>query len=96
MLAFRSYTIGFTGRENAILQASTVVDNWAFSLVDSVSVSELSVNWCERTLTSPRIVLRRDRNCIDAVEKVCEKFWNKNSLCLTMPNVNSLPLIYPR
>ena len=49
MLAFRSYTIGFTGRENAILQASTIVDNWAFSLVDS-----------PRLLTSQYISFGRD------------------------------------
>ena len=34
LLNFRSYTIDFTGRENAILQASIILDNWAFSLED--------------------------------------------------------------
>ena len=78
------------------LTALVCSDSFSIRPRGGVSVSELSVNWCERTLTSPRIVLRRDRNCNDAVEEVCEKFWNKNNLCLTMPNVNSLPLIYPR
>ena len=78
------------------LTALVCSDSFSIRPRGGVSVSELSVNWCERTLTSPRIVLHRDRNCNDAVEEVCEKFWNKNSLCLTMPNVNSLPLIYPR
>ena len=38
----------------------------------------------------PHIVPQLDRNCSDVV-KVCEHFWNMNNLCLTLPNVKSLP-----
>ena len=54
------------------LTALVCSDSFSIRPRGGVSVSERSVNWCEQTLTSPRIVLRRDRNCNDVVEELYE------------------------
>ena len=54
------------------LTALVCLDSFSIRPRGGVSVSELSVNWCERTLTLPCIILRRDHNCNDAVEEVYE------------------------